>query len=394
VSTRLLLEGPDLAGLLTRVRDEHGPDARIVAAEKVRSGGIGGFFARERFEVQVEVDVAAPEQAVPSAVRTTRDPAEPAPLTGPVDLAELVDVVEAVEAAHQASQSQPAPATSAPGQPDRSATVSTETPDFVQMLAALQAVSGAPAPADQSPPRPTITPVAEQVSGPVPSSSSPWARVGLPESVCRLASRPSADHAGLVAALRTLPAVPRLPRAAGDVVVVLGDATAAYDVAVHLARRLRIDPATILLAAPTAAGTGVPAARRMASPEEARRRARALHRATRPTLVAVDAALDDEAADWARNVTDALAAAATWAVVGACVKPADLAAHLDRLGHLDAIAVRGARRTGDPGTVLGLGYPVALLDGEPASPRSWAALLADRLEAAERADQERRRGRW
>lgn len=103
-------------------------------------------------------------------------------------------------------------------------------------------------------------------------------------------------------------------------------------------------------------GVGLPTARGMARSEAVRRRARALHRAIRPTLVTVDAALDDEAADRARNVTDALAAA--WAVVAPCVNPADLAAHLDRLGHLDAIAVRGARRTGDPGTVSGPGYLV------------------------------------
>ena len=36
---------------MARVRREHGPTARIVKAERVRSGGIGGFFAREYFEV-------------------------------------------------------------------------------------------------------------------------------------------------------------------------------------------------------------------------------------------------------------------------------------------------------------------------------------------------------
>ena len=43
-----------LEELLERVRTEIGPDARIVAANRVRKGGVGGFFARQAFEVLVE----------------------------------------------------------------------------------------------------------------------------------------------------------------------------------------------------------------------------------------------------------------------------------------------------------------------------------------------------
>ena len=61
--TRLLFEGPDIHAVLAQVRGEYGTDVRIVAADKVRSGGIGGFFARERFEVAVEIDLNASELA-------------------------------------------------------------------------------------------------------------------------------------------------------------------------------------------------------------------------------------------------------------------------------------------------------------------------------------------
>ena len=47
-------EGPVLEDLLERVRAEVGPDARIVAANRIRKGGVGGFFARQAFEVLVE----------------------------------------------------------------------------------------------------------------------------------------------------------------------------------------------------------------------------------------------------------------------------------------------------------------------------------------------------
>lgn len=49
------LEGSSLAELRERVLREHGTQARIVAAEKVTVGGIRGIFAREHYEVTVEV---------------------------------------------------------------------------------------------------------------------------------------------------------------------------------------------------------------------------------------------------------------------------------------------------------------------------------------------------
>ncbi len=58
--TQLQLEGPELEPLLARVRNELGPSARIVHAEKIRSGGVAGFFARQRFELTVEVDPSVP----------------------------------------------------------------------------------------------------------------------------------------------------------------------------------------------------------------------------------------------------------------------------------------------------------------------------------------------
>ena len=47
-------EGGELEELLERVRAEVGPDARIVAANRIRQGGVAGFFAKQAFEVVVE----------------------------------------------------------------------------------------------------------------------------------------------------------------------------------------------------------------------------------------------------------------------------------------------------------------------------------------------------
>ena len=53
--TRVLLEGPAIEPLLAQVRDEYGSRVRIISADKVRSGGVGGFFAKQHYELSVEV---------------------------------------------------------------------------------------------------------------------------------------------------------------------------------------------------------------------------------------------------------------------------------------------------------------------------------------------------
>ena len=47
-------EGRNLEDALARACADVGREARVVGAERVRSGGIGGFFARERVEIEVD----------------------------------------------------------------------------------------------------------------------------------------------------------------------------------------------------------------------------------------------------------------------------------------------------------------------------------------------------
>ncbi len=67
--THLLLEGADIESVLSQLRDSHGPDAKIVQAELVRTGGFAGFFAKRRYEVTVEVDDDAAARPAPSTPR-------------------------------------------------------------------------------------------------------------------------------------------------------------------------------------------------------------------------------------------------------------------------------------------------------------------------------------
>jgi hypothetical protein len=202
------------------------------------------------------------------------------------------------------------------------------------------------------------------------------------------------SHADLVEVFKTLPTAPALPRRPGDVIVVVGDVASALSAARALAKKMRLDPAKILLAADSASGTGVHASRRISGPADAERRARRMHRADVAHIVVVDAPLDGgEGAEWAEEIADAVGATQVWAVVDATRKVGDIADQLDRLGGVDALVVERADVTRDPASILELGLPVAVLDDRPATPRAWADLITGRLDQDAAPAATRRRGR-
>jgi hypothetical protein len=118
-----------------------------------------------------------------------------------------------------------------------------------------------------------------------------------------------------------------------------------------------------------------------------------MHRADVAHIVVVDAPLDGESAEWAKDIADSIGATQVWAVVDATRKTADLADHLDRLGPVDALVVERADVTRDPASVLDLRVPVALLEGRAATPRAWADLISGRMDAAAQGRTSPRRGR-
>jgi hypothetical protein len=130
-----------LEELLERVRTEVGPDARIVAANRVRKGGVGGFFAKQAFEVLVEADNTAPATATATGATTvdtgaTRPPVftRATPLPAPAGAAEAraagrapATILELADAVSDDERSNVIDLVE-----ERS--VSTETRDFAQVL--------------------------------------------------------------------------------------------------------------------------------------------------------------------------------------------------------------------------------------------------------------------
>jgi hypothetical protein len=419
---RLLFEGPSIETVLARVRDEHGPGARIVAADKVRSGGIAGFFARERYVISVQVDSSGDDVLAPPE---TAERAVDAPGT----LLELADAIDAAEAADErvvlSTAGMPGSAlavdallSSAMASNARLAVVnpvlSTESPSFAAVLAGwASAADCAPVPAVPTvyavstvPTVPTVPTVQAvyatdrefvpatltRVTTPPPQVQVPGdidrrlLALGLPREIVEKVGETTGGSlrerlAGAFADL--LPELPSLDLQPGDVHVIAGAGRAAFELAGALAKHVKLDPNQVLLAAPTALGTGVNPAHLLSGPADARRRSARLQRADVATIVAVDAPCDGESAVWARSVADALGARTVWALVEATSKPADIADHLSGLGRLDGIAVQATGATRDPATVLrpvlDLGLPTVLLEGHVGNAQAWANLIAERV---------------
>jgi len=163
-------EATSLEDALVQVRHELGDDARIVSAEKVRRGGVAGFFAKETYEITVDVDGGG-------------DLADPADADGaaPASILDLADAVSAAEAA-------PAPS-AAPAVMGR-APLSTETRSFAAVLERISAEaaddavadSASSAPADPARdrlaavrPKPFVPPVVTRAEPGTPPGPAPGA---------------------------------------------------------------------------------------------------------------------------------------------------------------------------------------------------------------------------
>ncbi|MCC2334171.1 hypothetical protein [Cellulomonas wangsupingiae] len=371
MTTRLLLEGPDLSELVAQVREQLGPGARIVRAERVRSGGFAGFFATERFEVTVDVPDEVPR---PSRVAAPR-PAAAAPVGG----------IDGLLAAAPAPAPPPPPDPTPALDPDAPAAVSTTSREFAAVLDQVRTLVGVPlpdvvvpAPARAAaltgprarPPVPATAPPARPADAADAGPADAGANGGLRAELLRLGVPARLLGPGPVtlgAVLGRLPAPPAPPRGVGQVLVVAGEGDGPLTVARTLALRWRLPDARVhevdaggpVTALPRDGGTAQVVALRTGHEHQDRARA-------------------------ARALA-VLGADQVWAVVDARTKPADVAAWVAAVGverRVDALAVHGLLDTAAPGTVLEAGVPVAWVDGVPASRLVWAAALGQELDTA------------
>jgi len=362
-------EGKNLESVLEEVRSRFGHTVTILEANRLRKGGVGGFFAKERFEVVVDVDDEDGPSDIPAefGMEATEDFCE--------RLLSLADDVNDYE---------PAPAAVSTEQPAFSAVLDSIT----RHMEAEPAVSPATTPVEPGS-RLLLRPPAPHVPEPKPAvDSRALARIGLPEDLRRTALAKPAPADGtdlsvwLIGLLENLPQPEPLPRGQGAVIVVAGARDAALELAGSIADELGLDDESLLIASPGYTGRArpIPGHRRLHDAETASEARRSWRRRSRPTVVAVEAPTG-QPGQWARRVIDALEPTMVWAAVEATRKPEDLFEWSEQLGGFDALAVTETDDTVSPAAVLQCGIPVGRLEGRAATPVQWASLLAPRLVA-------------
>ncbi|MCQ2002021.1 hypothetical protein [Arthrobacter zhaoxinii] len=325
---RFQLEGPSLDVLKAQVLAEHGPRARIVAAEKVTVGGIGGFLSRQHYEVTVELP--------PSGRR--RAPVEPdlpsRTVPGSAGISALLEEAERAE-----STLHPV----APFVPDVPAlavtpAVSTGSHAFAELMDTLAASTGTPA---QSP--------------------APFVPDQLPQS--QAAS--GWIHQGMEPARRSdVPMAPAPLDGAGDLVMVVGLGDDALEVCRSMADLSGAGAAAVRVAGVLETdGVGRAADRRAVATARA-----AGVMAGHSIFLAYG--LGRSGTEMGRHSTliSALAADQVWVAVDAGRKPEDTAAWVGAVravAAVDAAAVEGIDTTGTPQSVNALGLPIGWLDGGP-----------------------------
>jgi hypothetical protein len=436
LASQLRFEGRELEELLERVRREVGADAHIVEANRIRKGGVGGFFAKEGFEVIVD----APDGGAPRPTErmvsgnATGASGSSGRARAPMSVLDLAEETSASEREQVIDLSEPR--------------VSTESKDFGSMLAELsraldeeeadmplppppmtvprrtyvseeddapvsprahyrrvtteRAAAAAPAPAPApvyaepqpapvyaepaavytqpvAPPAPMPAPVyAPEPAAPtrMPLAPTPDERLlalGLPPELTPSVAGGSDLRTSLVQRLATIPAPPMIPRSAGVLIAVVGIGTAPISLARRLADEMDLDPEHIVLSTPEPVSE-------LSHPDEADAFRRSCRRRTEPTLIACSIGNGRAQLGWAHRMLNGLEPTVTWAVVEASVKPEDIAHRVGLLGGVDVLALTGIADTVSPAAVLNLEVPVGRLGSTPATPAAWADLLMQRLE--------------
>ncbi|WIM96091.1 hypothetical protein ACTOB_008250 [Actinoplanes oblitus] len=239
------------------------------------------------------------------------------------------------------------------------------------------APAAAPAPAPPAPKPKATRPRAADDLDPVQTNLM---TVGMPEEMARQITGGD-TYAGVLSVLASRPAAPGIPDGPGEILVLAGEVHTAVPIAKHLLEQVHVDQTHLLLAAPSTAGTGLHSSRLISSRDAAESRADKLQTSDHPWIVVIDAPVGGTDEFWVNDMCDALGATALWAVVDATRKTADTARHLLSLGEVEALVVHSVELTSDPASVLGLDVPIFSLDGKPATPHAWAAMLCARIAA-------------
>ena len=443
MSVRLLLEGPDLQEILGQAREAYGPTVRVVQAEQVRSGGLGGFFAKQHYEVTVEVQ--NPNAKAPTAATAARKGNAPgaaavssqndqalasaqariaaarAAAFAAADLAAVDDVLLNLDyedgpapARPAARPAAPRPAAPRPTAPRPAAPEPTTAPAAATSRRSRKAAKSAPAPTAPMHSDPYVDHGDQPISAdqqrrlaallsqpafeddPEPIAARPGQAVAWqPTRIERSdvgthhaapVRRPSIagmteisrDDARMYDYVEPEPrmqqparrgsAATQVPRASGQVLVLIGEALPSFRAAHQIATSARIATnRTIVVTQTEAPLPGVPADRQVTTMADARQVAAQLGRDKGPVIIVIDAPIsiagDPNGRAWIRDVVHAARPDQVWAVVDATRQTATLARWVRAIGDVSALVVHDAASAADAAAIHHIGLPLAFQDG-------------------------------
>ena len=418
-------EGPDIAALLTQMHDTFGSEAKVVAANRCRTGGLAGFFARETFEIYVEVPLAKKATATAASSRR-QGSGDRSAMDRMIESADRADSLSRVGEPHQPSRTGPSGArqSSNDGRPfaaamhdalaeQPSARTSRLSKGRRKSKAAGMRVDEQPSPAQRlrfggrrkAPKRnepanrvidlaalerahlaPASIPEVDNrvfVSGStgVPTGSIPveaLRALGIPDGWL---VRQSMGRALMHEVLANIAPPPPLPATPGSLVAFMGNSADALTIGRAVAKALHQDPDDCVLLSPRPRPPDTPCEHVSVIDDLV-----ALHRRwtadSRVTIVVIDTGFGRQDIAWSRHAVSVLRPSMRWGVVDATRKGEDVRAWARGLGGLHALAVTGMSSTTSPASIFHSGVPVARIDGQVATPQLWLKLLEQRLHEA------------
>ncbi|MFN8051674.1 MAG: hypothetical protein U0Q22_09575 [Acidimicrobiales bacterium] len=401
-------EGFPVEAVLARVHAVHGTDVHITSAERVRRGGIGGFFARELFVVTVAVPVddgtADEPRFLPlgrigdDAPEVGTEEIDPEDIEGALSLAEpeRAPVAERDDADAEIWALLAAAAVAPPA----AAQVAAEVVELVAAEVAppappvvaevVEPVIGAapiasttlippafiPAIANATAPAAAPSPAAPAPAAPAPAAPAPFLRavpdadadvVSMRPHRLRRTISPPVDLADLIGEFESLPAAPPIP--SSGIIAVVGNRIDALQVAGRLAVTLGIAPDDVIVAAP-GADIVVPSV-----DDTMRLAATTRYRCNPVAIIAVELVAGRVGHDWARAVLDGLRAEQVRLAADTTRLLTQLHLSVAALGGVDVVDLLNAASHPEAASVIELGTPVATIDGRPATPEMWAATV-------------------
>ena len=395
MTNAMLFEGKDLEEVLSEARLCFGPDVEIEAANRVRKGGVMGFFATEWYEVWARPAEQTANAAVAllerqdvlgdtepdsfqSMVRNAlADQRTSGPPAGPTGFDSAMDQFFGGPGGGDDGPAEPVLASAGAGD--------TEVGTAPAATAVLTRARTETAPAARETARNLAEKVADRVVDPaaetdeaaetVPTTSAAVALEDAPRgaSVFETARKPRTEL--LWAMLDRLDATPKAPALpASGVVAFVGDAAASLEIVQEIGRRNDLWASDVAVVSRAAELDGVPSWLLISDFEELSSRAARWHQRDGIVPLIIDQSIEAADRSWAAGALVTLDPTQVRLLADAWRLPEEVGRFAAKLGGVDALELISVSDSVEPLAMLDLDIPMSTIEGRAATPELLAAV--------------------